>query len=236
MKLTQSAKGPNPRQNAPHPHQTVVDPTGNFLLVPDLGADLIRIYSIDSSSGKLTSCGNFVEAGGTGPRHAAFWGDKTLFVANELVNTVHRFSVAYSGGCMALTQEQSLNTMAGGKSAPSGTKVGEVHVHDNFLVVSNRRDLSFSPNDSLATFSLDASTGAMTLTGVTSSGGTYPRTFQINKAGDLVVIGDQTTANVVVVKRDTTTGLLGPQVASMRIGTVGQAESDNGLSAVLWDE
>jgi 6-phosphogluconolactonase (cycloisomerase 2 family) len=236
MKLTQSAKGPNSRQDVPHPHQTVVDPSGNFLLVPDLGADLIRICSINSSPGTLTSCGNFVEAGGTGPCHAAFWGDKTLFVANELANTVHRFSVAYSGGCMTLTKEQSLNTIAGGKSAPSGTKVGEVHVHDNFLIVSNRRDLSFSPNDSLATFFLDASTGVMTLTGVTSSGGTYPRTFQINKPGDLVVIGDQTTANVVVVKRDITTGLLGPQVASMRIGTVGQAESDNGLSAVLWDE
>lgn len=71
---------------------------------------------------------------------------------------------------------------------------------------------------------------------ITSSGGTYPRTFSINKAGDLVVIGDQTTANVVVVKRDVATGLLGTQVASMRIGSTGTPENDNGLSAVLWDE
>ncbi|KAE9368848.1 putative isomerase YbhE [Stipitochalara longipes BDJ] len=236
MTLTMSGKGPNSRQDAPHPHETVVDPTGAFVLVPDLGADLIRIFSIDASSGKLTSCGNSVQTPGTGPRHAAFYGNKTLFVANELANTVNRFSVAYTGGCITLTKEQSSNTMAGGKAAPSGTKVGEVHVHDDFIIVSNRRDLSFSPNDSMATFSLDPTTAAMTLTGVTSSGGTYPRTFQINKAGDLVVIGDQTTANVVVVKRDVTTGLLGPQVASMRIGTVGHAESDDGLSAVFWDE
>ena len=231
-----SSKGPNSRQDAPHPHETVLDPTGAFVLVPDLGADLIRIFSIDASSGKLTSCGNSVQTPGTGPRHAAFYGEKTLFVANELANTVTRFSVAYSGGCMTLTKEQSSNTMAGGKAAPSGTKVGEVHVHGDFIIVSNRRDLSFSPNDSMATFSLDPTSAAMTLTGVTSSGGTYPRTFQINKAGDLVVIGDQTTANVVVVKRDVSTGLLGPQVASMRIGTVGHAESDDGLSAVMWDE
>jgi 6-phosphogluconolactonase (cycloisomerase 2 family) len=230
MKLTMSGKSPNSRQDAPHPHKTV------FLLVPDLGADLIRIYSIDNSTGKLTSCGNSVQTPGTEPRHAAFWGDKTLFVANELANTVNRFSVDYSGGCITLIKEQSSNTMACGKSAPSGTKVGEVHAHDNTIIVSNRRDLSFLPNDSMATFNLDPTSGAMTLTGVTSSGGTYSRTFQINKAGDLVVIGDQTTANVVVVKKDVTTGLLGPQVASMRIGTVGTAESDNGLSAVMWDE
>jgi hypothetical protein len=170
--LTMSAHGPNSRQDAPHPHETVVDPTGAFVLVPDLGADLIRIYTIDPSSGKLTSCGSSVQTPGTGPRHAAFYGNKTLFVANELANTVNRFSVEYTGGCITLTKEQSSNTMAGGKAAPSGTKVGEVHVHDDFIIVSNRRDLSFSPDDSMATFSLDPTTSAMTLTGVTSSGGT----------------------------------------------------------------
>jgi 6-phosphogluconolactonase (cycloisomerase 2 family) len=76
----------------------------------------------------------------------------------------------------------------------------------------------------------------MTFQQITSSGGTYPRTFAIAKAGDLVAIGDQTTANVAVVKRNNETGLLGPQVASMRIGSVGQPENDNGLSAVLWDD
>jgi 6-phosphogluconolactonase (cycloisomerase 2 family) len=128
-----------------------------------------------------------------------------------------------------------LTTIAGNKTLPSGSKVAEVHTKDNFLYVANRRDLSFNPNDSMATFSLD-SAGAMTFQQITSSGGTYPRTFAIAKAGDLVVIGDQTTANVAVVKRNNETGLLGPQVASMRIGSIGQPENDNGLSAVLWDD
>jgi len=76
----------------------------------------------------------------------------------------------------------------------------------------------------------------MSFKNITSSGGTYPRTFAINKAGDMIAIGDQTTANVVVVKRDVVTGDLGPQIASLRVGNVGTAESDNGLSAVLWDD
>ncbi|RWA03833.1 hypothetical protein EKO27_g11273, partial [Xylaria grammica] len=42
FKFNMTAPGPNPRQNAPHPHAAHVDPTGKFLLVPDLGADLIR--------------------------------------------------------------------------------------------------------------------------------------------------------------------------------------------------
>jgi len=39
---------------APHPHHVFTDPTGDFLLVPDLGADLIRINRIDRSTGALT--------------------------------------------------------------------------------------------------------------------------------------------------------------------------------------
>jgi hypothetical protein len=53
--------------------------------------------------------------------------------------------------------------------------------------------------------------GSLDLYRHTSSGRTYPRIFQINKSGDLVVIWDPTTANIVVVKRDVMTRLLSPQ-------------------------
>ncbi|KAG4442887.1 hypothetical protein IFR05_001591 [Cadophora sp. M221] len=237
LKYTMNGKGPIPsRQDAPHPHHVFPDPTGAFLLAPDLGADQIRIYKIDSTSGKLTDCPSYIEPGGTGPRHGVFWGKDVLYVGNELANTVHVFAVSYpASGCLTLTRTQSLTSLPGNKTAPSGTKIGEVHVKDNFLYVSNRRDLSFSPNDSIATFSL-STTGVMTFVDIISSGGTYPRTFSINNAGDLMVIGDQTTANVVVVKRDPVTGKLGPQVASLRVGVTGNAENDDGLSSVLWDE
>jgi hypothetical protein len=52
----------------------------------------------------------------------------------------------------------------------------------------------------------------------------------------MVVIGDQTTSNVVVVERDVTTGLLGAQIANLRVASVGTPENDNGLSSVLWDD
>lgn len=214
----------------------LVDPTGNFVLVPDLGADLIRIWSVNKATGKLTACPSFAQAGGKGPRHGVFYGDDVLYIGNELANTVDALHVTYpASGCLSLSLTQSLTTLAGNKTAPTGTKVGEVYIKDKFLYATNRRDLSFSPNDSIASFSLDDA-GTMTFQQITSSGGTYPRTFAINKAGDLAVIGDQTTANVVVVKRDPETGLLGTQVASMRLGTVGRPENDDGLSAVLWDE
>jgi 6-phosphogluconolactonase (cycloisomerase 2 family) len=57
-----NGKGTTPsRQDAAHPHEVIVDPTRNFILTLDLGVDLIRIYSINNSTGALTSCGNYVE-------------------------------------------------------------------------------------------------------------------------------------------------------------------------------
>ncbi|KAG0650147.1 putative 6-phosphogluconolactonase [Hyphodiscus hymeniophilus] len=221
LNMTGPGTVPN-RQNAAHPHEVLLDPTGAFLLVPDLGADQIRIYQI-GSTGLLTACPSYFELGGTGPRHGAFSANGSiLYVANELSNSVHTFGMAYNNSRITLKKLQSLTTFPKNATAPTGTKVAEVHVKDNFIYAANRNDLSFSPSDSIASFSLN-SVGLMAFMNITSSGGWHPRTFDINKAGDMIAIGDQTSANVAIVKRNITTGELGPQLASLRVSTVGTA-------------
>lgn len=243
--------GPNSaRQDAPHPHEVIVDPTGAFLLAPDLGADMIRIWSINQSTGQLTTCPSLNVTGGTGPRHAAFWSPETstssvkcrqngpknlmMYVANELANSVSSFAVSYPAeGCMAFRKRQEGHPFPGNATPPAGTKVGEIHVKGNFVYNSNRVDKSFSGNDSIATWSL-GSRGQLTFRGLTDSYGTYPRTFSINSEGTYIAIGDQTTANVAILERDATTGALGDLVANLRIGPTGIPENEDGLSSVVW--
>lgn len=134
-----------------------------------------------------------------------------------------------------MTLQDTLTPYQGNVSAPTGTKVGEVHVKDNFVYISNRNDKKFSGNDSITQYSISSS-GRITWTETTSSYGTYPRTFDINKAGDYVAVGDQTTSNVAIVARDTVTGRLGRLVATLRIGAAGTPENEDGLSAVVWAE
>jgi 6-phosphogluconolactonase len=44
--------GPNAsRQEAAHPHVVSFDPTGNYVLVNDLGLDATIVYSFDTSAG-----------------------------------------------------------------------------------------------------------------------------------------------------------------------------------------
>jgi 6-phosphogluconolactonase (cycloisomerase 2 family) len=136
---------------------------------------------------------------------------------------------------MSLTLKQTLTPYQGNATAPAGTKVGEIKVKGDFLYTTNRNDKKFNPNDSLTQYTI-SSNGTLKWTANTSSYGTYPRTFDINKAGDFVAIGDQTTSNVAIVPRDPTTGKLGERVADLRIGTVGTPENEDGLSAVVWAE
>lgn len=249
IKYTMAQKGPNSRQDAPHPHHAFVDPTGDFLLIPDLGADLIRINKIDKSSGTLTECGSGKAPPGSGPRHGTFWSpantssriarqtaSQYLFIANELGNSVGSWAVSYSSGCMALSLKQTITPYQGNSTAVQGTKVGEIRAKGNFLYTSNRNDKKFgSQNDSITQYTI-ASDGTLSWTALTPSYGWYPRTFDINKAGDFVAIGDQTTSNVAIVARDKTTGKLGAKVADLRLGSTGTPESEDGTSAVVWAE
>lgn len=103
-------------------------------------------------------------------------------------------------------------------------------------MTSNRADNSFGANlDSLATFDLNPSTGAFVFRNITSSFGSYPRSFAVNKAGTFVAIGNQNSATVAIVKRDPVTGNLGDLAARISIGATG-SDGNGGMSSVVWME
>ncbi|EJT75796.1 hypothetical protein GGTG_05726 [Gaeumannomyces tritici R3-111a-1] len=245
-KLTFTMSGPGPvpsRQNKPHLHSVFPDPTGRFLLAADLGADLIRVFSINPTSGVLTSCANIASGRGDGPRHGAFWtknGATVLYVTNELSNSVSAYTASYpsspSGGCLGLTRTQTMSSLGPGKAAPAGAKAAEVRVRDDFVYVSNRNDQTFgSRQDAIATYAVGAG-GALTFVENVNSRSYFPRTFEINRAGDLVAVGGQTSSNVAVLSRNVTSGRIGGLVATLNVGSAGTVNNEDGLSHVVWIE
>jgi 6-phosphogluconolactonase (cycloisomerase 2 family) len=247
LAFTMTRPGPNPRQSAPHPHSTFTDPSGRVLLSADLGADLIRIFSIDAASGKLTACPTASASPGDGPRHGAFWGPSDasdsninmLYTVNELSNSVTSWTVTYpsSSACLTLTKKQTLSTFTAGKSAPNGSKASEVHVRGNVLYVANRFDKSFGPReDSLVTYTINPSTGDITYRESVSAHAYFPRTFEINAAGNMIAVGGQTSSNVAVLERNVTDGRIGKMIASVQVGRLGTEGQEDGLSHVIWVE
>jgi hypothetical protein len=71
--------------------------------------------------------------------------------------------VIYGSGsaCPTFAFLQTISAYAGNATAPTASKLAEVHFFDNFLYVADRVDKLFSGDNSIETLSLD-STGALT--------------------------------------------------------------------------
>ncbi|KAL4889833.1 Lactonase, 7-bladed beta-propeller-domain-containing protein [Aspergillus ambiguus] len=240
--FTMPAPGPVPeRQDAPHPHGVVADPSGRFILVPDLGADLVRILRICPVTGHLEEQQPLAVNPGSGPRQATFWvPEKTgltqlrnvrFYLVTELDNSLRGYDVTYSkNGTILFAKFYEGNTY-GGTAPPTGSKAAGIAVspgHDG-LVVSNRNDNTFGPgNDSIAIFSLNnrEQTSAVSFLGLYPSFGSFPRQFDISSEQEKVAIAQQNSRKVVVVKwnkeNDTASSLLA------------EKELDGEIPAVVW--
>jgi 6-phosphogluconolactonase (cycloisomerase 2 family) len=259
MKVVQQANftaitplGPDPkgRQFTPHEHQAITDPTGRFILMPDLGADLVRVmcWGPTTNNNTLMEHPPLVAAKGSGPRHAVFWhpeGNHTatqdvyLFLVAELANMITAYKVSYPfQGGMEFTEVHKTSTFGNATVVPTAG-AGEITVSpDNkFLVVSNRNDKSFAAtngteaSDSLASFAIGAN-ASLTFKGLAPAGGSSPRHFSFNKAGNMVAVSLQNSARMVVLARNVMTGAIGGVIASLPVGAL----PDAGPTCTVWDE
>ena len=127
--FTLASPGPNPsRQDAPHPHETILDPTDSFIVVPDLGADLLRVFSIDPKTSLLTEETPYSVAPGSGPRHGTFLktdsGDTYFFLVSELANTVTSFKITYGENSLGF-EKVFMSGIYGDAKTPSGAAAAE---------------------------------------------------------------------------------------------------------------
>ena len=133
FKLTAPGADPS-RQDSPHPHQAILDPTGSFIAVPDLGADLVRIFKIDATTSLITESTPLTVPAGAGPRHGAFVkaGYNTyFFLVSELDNIVRSYKVTY--GMDLITLENVFTAkMYGDTPIPEGAAAAEVLVSVSF--------------------------------------------------------------------------------------------------------
>jgi len=187
------------RQEAPHPHSANVDPSGRYVVVPDLGIDRLVMYAIEGNG--LRRMAETALPAGTGPRHLAF--HPTLpaaYVAGELDNTVTVLAVEDEPFALAATQRvATLPDTFEGESTSA-----DIHVtpDGSLLFVSNRG------HDSLAAYRVDAADGRLTPIGFFPSGGRTPRNFAISPDGAFLIAANQQSDALVAFRIDPETGAL----------------------------
>ena len=199
-----TGKGPNAeRQEAPHAHCIIPDPSNRFALAADLGADRVFVYRLDLDGKALRHSGEAVMRPGAGPRHVAFHPTLPLvFVANELDSTVA--TLRFDAGSGALSPQGTISTLPPGWT---GTNYpADIHVAANgrILYVSNRG------HNSIAVFSMAGATGALALEQVISTEGDWPRNFTLDPTGRWLLVANQRSNSVVVFSRDRDSGRLTP--------------------------
>ncbi|GAA1584575.1 lactonase family protein [Kribbella sancticallisti] len=182
--------------SAPHAHQVLQDPTGNYVLAVDLGTDSIYTYTI--AAGKLTLRSQASVAAGAGPRHLAFHPNgRFAYVANELNSTIT--VCQYESG--RLTPGTTQTTIPAG--SPQNYP-GEVIVSPDgrFVYLTNRG------HNSIAVFAVESGGAAIRLVGTPSCGGDWPRHVTLDPTGKLMFVSNQRSNTIKTFHRNTQTGEL----------------------------
>ena len=207
--LSNTGSGPRAdRQDRPHAHSIVPDPSNRFALSADLGTDQIAIYALDAGtagSTVLTSAATAVVAlrPGAGPRHIAFHpGGRFVYVTNELDATLAAFRFDSRTGALAPVGTVSLiETGAAGEHFPA-----DVHVAPSgrFVYASVRGD------NTVVVHAINQTTGALTFVQRVASGGNWPRNFGLDPSGRFLYVAHQRSDSIVGFTVDVATGRLTP--------------------------
>jgi 6-phosphogluconolactonase (cycloisomerase 2 family) len=204
---THPASGVNPeRQTSSHVHSTVVTPDGKYVVASDLGADKMFVFSYDGHKAQPLQPASqpAVElAPGSGPRHLLFSKDgKHAWLTLEMVAQVAVFD--YHDGAFKQTQLVDL------KNQGVQQKVGGGGLHTSadgkFLYVANRGEAN-----QLLVFAVDAK-GQLKEIQRRSVEGIEPREFSFDPSGHFMLIANQKSNQIVTVKVDPKTGMLGETV------------------------
>lgn len=221
------------QMNASHVHQVIADPSGKFLLAPDLGADVVHVLAFDGTTGKLTPQADLIVDTKSGPRHIAFKalkGKTIMYLAHELSNQVSSWELNHSKDQKNLEFKKIGSTSTFPDSTPPNIAISEIRVVNNNVYVGNRNTSTSPTNDSLTIFKIDQASGALKYLEQASTHGSYPRTFAFNKDRTLVAIGNQKSSTVVILDRDLKTGKLSKEFTSITI------PGSKGLSSVIFAE
>ncbi|MEU7580914.1 lactonase family protein [Streptomyces sp. NPDC041068] len=198
--LRHTGSGPHPqRQQGPHAHQVLPDPSGRWAVSVDLGTDSVRVCALDGN-GDLTLHREVALRPGSGPRHLVFHprGDRA-YVLNELSPTLTVCAWdAEDGTLKPLGEVQLLVDVPDGDVYPSEVVVAP---DGRFLWTATRGA------DVLSVLALDEAGDTPRLTATVSCGGHWPRDLAIDPSGRHLYAANERSGDVTWFTIDQETGI-----------------------------
>ena len=211
QQLRHAPSGVNPeRQAGAHVHSVVPSPDGGHVFASDLGADQVvgYRYDADTPAQPLSAATPVNLPPGSGPRHLTFTPDgKHAYLTLEMSAQVVVFD--YHDG--TLVQRQILSLTEQGDAAAKAASAVHVSADGRFVYVSNR-----GTSNELVVFAINPLDGSLSFLQRRSVEGDHPREFTLDPSEGYVLVGNQKSNQIVVIKRDPLTGLLGKVVQTLK--------------------
>jgi len=190
----------------------------------------LKVFAYDG--GALKNRASIAPGRGYGfqARHLDFHPSRPwAFLTLERQNALDVFHIA--GDSLDATPLYSTTTLAEPDHVRPGQTASSIHVHPNgrFVYVGNRASATVDFNgiriaaggeNTIAVFSIDQQSGEPTLIQTIDTQGYHPRTFALDEAGRILVVGNQSP--LVVRDGGGTTRLVPASLAVFRIGADGK--------------
>lgn len=197
-----AGSGPHPqRQQGPHAHEVLPDPSGRWVVSVDLGTDSVRVCALTERGG-LTLHREFALRPGSGPRHLAFHprGDRA-YVLNELAPTVTICAWDAADGALKPLGEAAVlpgPADGDGEAYPSEVVVAP---DGRFLWTATRGQ------DVISVLALDEAGERPRLTATVPCGGHWPRDLAIDPSGRFLYAANERSGDVTWFAIDPETGI-----------------------------
>jgi 6-phosphogluconolactonase len=187
----------------------VPDPSGEFVLVADLGIDALVLYVREEVRERpLLQVDRVATPPGSGPRHVGFSPDgRFAFVVHEMSNDVASYRLHRRGELEHVSTAPTVPEAFQGDSAAA-----DLHVHPSgrYLYASNRG------HDSIAVIEVHEQ-GHLEWAGCTAAGGGNPRGFALTPDGAFLVAAGAAGDTLTAFRIDESSGELQPTGASASV-------------------
>lgn len=201
--LAHSGSGPVAgRQEGPHAHQVLPDPSGRWILAVDLGTDCVYVHTLDPAAVSLRPHGVTRLRAGLGPRHLAFHPDgRTAYVVNELVPAVTVCDWDPETGTLRETGQAPLSPEPGADGTPNYPSNAAVPPGGRFLYAANRG------LDTIAVLAVTDAGKSLEPVAAVGCGGHWPRHLAADPSGTRLYASNERSGNVAWFDIDAATGI-----------------------------
>ncbi|TNE67805.1 MAG: lactonase family protein [Alphaproteobacteria bacterium] len=211
--MQNAGSGPKKRQQSPHAHAVGLDAGGQFLFVPDLGADRLFIYRFDAAAHTMAPAAMpFVAMPpGSGPRHVAAHPDgRFVYLLSEFSPVISVFREDAETGALAAIQTVAVME----DDEADILKGAEIDISPDgrFVYVSGRGE------DCIVAYAVDAQSGILSEIQRLPSGGQVPWSFSFGPGARWLLVTNQGSDRVNLFRRDIVTGLLTDTGSSITVG------------------